>query len=422
MTSPLHIPDSEPKAFALEVVRRLRDAGFEAVWAGGCVRDALLGTEPSDYDVATSARPDDVIGLFGKKRSVAVGASFGVVIVLGDRRSQGQVEVAAFRTDGTYSDGRRPDSVKFCSAEEDALRRDFTINGMFYDPVSEEVVDYVGGRQDLQAGIVRAIGNADERFTEDKLRMLRAARFAARLEFTLDETTAAAIRRRADDIRQVSAERIAQELRSMLKHSSRQTAMNLLVETQLFPAVFPMVTDSAAETAFRTLPFLQEPVFEPSLSVLLQDQLDERAASRRDRTARITAACRSFRLSNDETATVGWLCEAFCRSRDPEQLPLHQLKPLLADDRRELLLDRVQASVRAGLRPAADQTFLQTWLARTPPESLNPPPLITGTDLKALGIKTGPVFSRILKQVRDEQLDELIATQEQALQRVRELA
>ena len=183
--------ESYLRSFALEVVHRLRGAGFEAVWAGGCVRDALLGVAPADYDVATSALPDDVIRLFGSRKTVAVGASFGVILVQGKHKSDGQVEVATFRSDGEYSDGRRPDSVQFCSAEEDACRRDFTINGMFFDPAADQVIDYVGGQQDLERGVVRAIGNPEERIEEDKLRMLRAPRFAARLDFCLDEATAA---------------------------------------------------------------------------------------------------------------------------------------------------------------------------------------------------------------------------------------
>lgn len=421
MTTSLQIPDSEPQAFALEVVQQLREAGFEAVWAGGCVRDALLGIVPSDYDVATSARPEDVVRLFGQRRSVSVGASFGVIIVLGKRRSQGQVEVAAFRSDGPYSDGRRPDSVEFCTAEEDAHRRDFTINGMFYDPVSRDVIDYVGGQQDLERGVVRAIGNADERFTEDKLRMLRAARFAARYGFDLDDATADAIRRQATELRQVSVERIAQELRRMLGHPSRRTAIELLVQTQLFGEVFPEVTKLALQTALETFPYLQQPTFEPALATLYQKLLTPIDAPPQERTRKVAQAARRFKLSNEETATLCWLCDAFDRCRSPASMPLHELKPLMADDRRDLLLDRLQAAVRAKLRPAADLEFLQTWLAETPAEALNPPPLITGAELTALGLEPGPQFSVILLRIRNEQLDEQISTAEEALRRAQQL-
>lgn len=422
MTLSLNIPDSEPKSFALQVVRRLRDAGFEAVWAGGCVRDALLKIVPGDYDVATSARPDDVVRLFGRKRSVSVGASFGVIIVLGERRSEGQVEVAAFRSDGPYSDGRRPDSVEYCSAEEDALRRDFTINGMFFDPISGQVIDYVNGQQDLEQGVIRAIGNAEERFAEDKLRMLRAARFAARYSFSLDTATADAVRRQAAELNQVSVERIAQELRRMLGHPSRLTAMELLVDMRLFSVVFPMVPDSAMQSALRAFPFLKESAFEPAMALLFQHLLNPATDQPRKRTQAISEAGRSFRLSNEEISALCWLCDAFERSRSPDSLPLHELKPLLADKRRDLLLDLIQATVQAGTRPAGDIEYLQRWLAETPPESLDPPPLITGAELTAMGLKPGPEFSRILRLIREEQLDELISTPEEALQRAQQLS
>ncbi len=177
------------RRFAVWIVQKLHDAGFEALWAGGCVRDELLGLVPHDYDVATNATPDEVRSCFGTRRTLAIGAAFGVVTVLGGRE-EGQIEVATFRCDAAYSDGRRPDSVSFSTAREDALRRDFTVNGMFYNPLTHEVIDYVGGRRDLEAGVVRAIGNPLERFAEDKLRMLRAARLASTFGFRVDPDTA----------------------------------------------------------------------------------------------------------------------------------------------------------------------------------------------------------------------------------------
>src|SRR2546421_7584616 len=203
------------REFAIDVVRRLQEAGHQALWAGGCVRDELLGLVPKDYDVATSARPDEVRRLF--RRTVAVGASFGVVNVLGPRDADAplQVEVATFRSDVGYSDGRRPDQVVFSSDREDALRRDFTINGMFFDPLAGKLIDYVGGQADLKARVLRAIGDPAVRFTEDKLRLLRAVRFATRFDLTLDAATANAVRAMAPEITVVSAERIAKELRAL---------------------------------------------------------------------------------------------------------------------------------------------------------------------------------------------------------------
>src|SRR5690242_3802729 len=198
--------------FAIAVVRQLREAGHEALWAGGCVRDELLGLTPQDYDVATSARPDEVRLLF--RRTIAVGMSFGVVEVLGPRSPAGplKVQVATFRSDVSYSDGRHPDAVVYSSAREDALRRDFTINGMFFDPLAGQLLDYVGGQEDLRGRVLRAIGDPRSRFTEDKLRMLRAVRFATRFELALDPGTAEAVREMAPQIGVVSAERIAEEL------------------------------------------------------------------------------------------------------------------------------------------------------------------------------------------------------------------
>src|SRR5688572_25076472 len=208
-------PDDSPRSAtredALAVVRRLRDAGHVAYFAGGCVRDQLLGLDPKDYDVATDAPPDRVRQLFSNTQ--AVGAAFGVILV---RQRKSQIEVATFRTDGKYLDGRRPEGVVFTTAEEDAKRRDFTINGLFYDPVEDKVIDYVGGRADLERRIIRAIGNPDERFAEDHLRVLRAVRFAARFGFDIEPATASAVQSHARHLPRISPERVAEELRLML--------------------------------------------------------------------------------------------------------------------------------------------------------------------------------------------------------------
>ena len=226
------------REFAVEVVRQLKAAGYHAVWAGGCVRDQLMQRTPKDYDVATDARPDQVREVFGHHRTLPIGAAFGVITVLG-RKAAGHIEVATFRNDAGYSDGRRPDAVIFSTMEEDAQRRDFTINGVFFDPLQEQYIDFVGGQSDLQRGVVRAIGNAHDRFAEDKLRMLRAVRFAANLEFVLELETHEAIKTHAADIQIVSAERIAAEMRRMLAHRQRAQATRLLWETTLLPQILP---------------------------------------------------------------------------------------------------------------------------------------------------------------------------------------
>ena len=221
------------------MVRRLREANHEALWAGGCVRDELLGLTPKDYDVATSARPEEVRKLF--RRTIAVGMSFGVVDVIGPRHDHGHltIEVATFRSDVSYSDGRHPDAVVFSSAREDALRRDFTINGMFYDPLDDRLIDYVGGQDDLRAGVLRAIGDPRQRFDEDKLRMLRAVRMATRFGLAFDPATEAAVKALAGEIRVVSAERIADELRKMLADPRRARGMSLFFELGLAAVVLP---------------------------------------------------------------------------------------------------------------------------------------------------------------------------------------
>ena len=263
---------SEQRDFAVHVVSRLRDAGYEALWAGGCVRDLLLNRIPGDYDIATSAHPETVRQVFGKRRTLAIGASFGVIVVLPEKKSAGQIEVATFRSDGQYIDGRRPDSVIFSSAEEDAQRRDFTVNGMFYDPIDERVIDYVGGEQDLSKRVVRAIGDPVARMTEDKLRMLRAVRFTSTLGFELETETANAIRGMADQLPAVSAERIAQELRKMLTGPDPARAIQLADDVELLKAFLPELLPG--EPLDRTLDMLRT-LNDPSFGLAQSCQIRE---------------------------------------------------------------------------------------------------------------------------------------------------
>ena len=232
-----HHPEAR-RAFAVEVVTRLRHAGYQALWAGGCVRDLLMGHSPADYDVATSATPEQVMDLFA--RTVPVGISFGVVRVQGSREA-GEVEVATFRNDDAYIDGRRPTSVTYSSPEQDAARRDFTINGMFLDPLTDEVIDYVKGREDLSRSVLRAIGDPSARFAEDKLRLLRAVRFAARFGFELEPETRKALEQMAEQVHVVAAERICQELRRILIHESRAIGPATGEETGILAVILPEV-------------------------------------------------------------------------------------------------------------------------------------------------------------------------------------
>jgi poly(A) polymerase len=230
--------DKSRREFAVETVRRLQQAGYRALWAGGCVRDLILGQTPADYDVATDATPDQVMAAL-PFRAVTVGISFGVVRVLHPRLTGDEIEVATFRSDGAYVDGRRPESVVFSSPELDAARRDFTINGMFLDPLTDTLIDYVGGHADLNNRLLRAIGDPEARLREDKLRALRAIRLSARFEFAIEPATLAALKSMADQVVSVSRERIAQELRKILVHTSRAHAMELALETGLVAAILP---------------------------------------------------------------------------------------------------------------------------------------------------------------------------------------
>ena len=228
---------SDKEKEALYIVRRLVDSGFRAVFAGGCVRDRILGVEPKDYDIATDARPEVVQKMFD--RTVAVGAKFGVIgVVLIDDEP---IEVATFRADAEYTDGRRPSSVRFGAIEEDAIRRDFTINGMFYDPIADRLIDLVGGMRDLRAGIIRAIGNPYDRFEEDHLRILRAARFAARFNFAIDPATWAAMKRAAPTIVDIAAERIGEEIVMMMTEGAAARAMDLMMDSGLMQILLPEV-------------------------------------------------------------------------------------------------------------------------------------------------------------------------------------
>lgn len=413
---------SEPlREFATDVVRQLRDAGFVALYAGGCVRDLLLGRQPKDYDVATTATPDEVRRLFGHRRTLAVGASFGVIIVLG-RPSGIQVEVATFRREGEYTDGRRPDRVEFCTPEEDARRRDFTINGMFYDPIDSRVLDYVGGEQDLTANIVRAIGDPHDRMREDKLRMLRAVRFAATLDFQLDAVTLSAVQEMADQLTVVSAERIAQELKKMLTDAHRRRAMQVCVECRLMEIMFPELFQAAdgigsaliktsdtirgLEESLQMLHLLQGPGFELALAALLHLLPAEPT---------VRGICRRLKLSNDETDRTVWLVAHQDELRDaPDWMPARLKRALTHpyhDDQLRLLHAKLLIE---GTDPHATM-FCLDYLARTPAEEINPPLFVTGDNLIKLGMKPGPQFKSLLDQVRDAQLNGQIQTPAEAI-------
>lgn len=402
---------TQERTFALEVVQQLRSAGHQALWAGGCVRDLLLGGQPEDYDVATSATPKQVRELFGHKRTLPVGMSFGVVIVLAPSRSEGQVEVATFRTDASYSDGRRPDSVTFSTAVEDAQRRDFTINGMFYDPILEEVIDYVGGQADLREGVIRAIGRAEDRISEDKLRMLRAIRFAARFEFSIEPATRAAIRDASQEVRIVSGERIAIELQKTLQTQRAAWAMREWMELGLLQAVLPEVVPRWSDGQPRITRMLDAKTnasWQGKLSLLLFVSLPTE-----DREYALSKIRSRLKLSNADVQAMRCALTSQELLEQAEQLPWSIIQPRLIDPNIQFALELMQARLSDGL--SQDRfSWVEQRLA-LPIGELDPQPLMDGGDLIALGIQPGPRFKQLLARARAMQLDGELADRESAV-------
>lgn len=419
-----------PREFAVDVVRRLRDAGFDALWAGGCVRDQLLGLTPKDYDVATSARPEQIRKLFGYRRTLAIGAAFGVVTVLGPKEA-GQIEVATFRCDGAYLDGRHPERVTFSTAELDAQRRDFTINGLFYDPLADQVIDYVGGQEDLRRQMIRAIRNPHERFDEDKLRMLRAIRFAATFGFSIDPVTMAAVQQLAGEIVIVSAERIAAELRRMLVHPRRALAVDLLQQSSLLPMILPEAVafdaqspqEDPAEATFRwksmlaVLNHLAEPGFATALAALLRPLCHIPGAD----PFQAETICRRWKLANDEIDIVCHLLRHEATIRAAPTIPWPQLQRILIAPHVSELLDYTSAVCRVLDGNDSAVRFCREKL-NLPMEEVNPHPLLTGDDLKQLGLPPGPRFKQLLDALRDAQLDKIVQTRDQALDFIKNAA
>lgn len=429
------------RRFALEVVGKLQDAGQVALWAGGCVRDLLLGQAPADYDVATSARPEQVLEIL-PYRAIPVGISFGVVRVLAPRHPGIEVEIATFRSDGAYVDGRRPESVEFSSPEIDASRRDFTINGMFLDPVSGRVIDHVGGREDLERRVLRAIGDPHERFAEDKLRLLRAVRMAARFGLAIDPATESAIRAMAPEVIAVSAERIAQELRRMLVHPTRVRAMNLALELGVLAAVIPQAVlmrglfqgkpmqpegDLWDHTMLVLSLLPAEPTFTLALAALLHDvgksftrsfQHGRYAFHNHEQVGSEIAesVARRLKLSNFERERVAWLVKFHQYLGEASRLRESKLKRMLAEPGIEELLALHRADAMATTGDASAVDYCESYLREQPTGPINPPPLLTGHDLARHGLKSGPQFKVLLDRVREAQLDGQIHSKREALE------
>jgi tRNA nucleotidyltransferase/poly(A) polymerase len=396
---------------------QLRSVGFDALFAGGCVRDRLLDRIPKDYDIATSAKPNEVEETFRKRDTytVPVGAAFGVICVV-DPKTKMQVEVATFRSDGAYLDGRRPVNVTFSTPQEDAQRRDFTINGLFLDPETEEVIDYVDGRKDLDAGIVRAIGNPQARFAEDKLRLLRAVRFTATLGFKLEEKTRSAIGQMPEALRMVSAERITGELEKMLLDANRAQGLQLLHEVGLLPMLFPESMPLPGRDALAEVLSLESHLSAPSFPLALAPLL---AAVTDARGARDLA--KQWRLSSRQAGRISWLVENYRTLHAAQTQRWPRLQRVLIHEGRDELVSLLAAQAACKQADGADLAFCCERVA-WPTEKLNPPPLLTGDSLIEAGLSPGKKFAKLLEEVRNAQLEGQVTTPEEAMHYVKRMA
>lgn len=420
---------------ATDIVKRLRERGFEAYLAGGCVRDFLLGKEPQDFDVATDAKPEAIAKIF--PQTVAVGTQFGVTVVVVDGES---FEVATFRYDGPYLDGRRPSDVRFASLEEDILRRDFTINGMMYDPVTDRIIDRVGGRTDLSRRLIRAIGNARERFEEDRLRMVRAVRLAASLGFSIEERTFAAIRLLAPTITQISWERIGEEITRTLTEGGARRGFGILDATGLLAILLPEVEamkgveqspdfhpegDVFLHTML-ALGRLKDPTETLAYGCLLHDVAKPVCLQRDD--GRITfyghvekgaemavEILRRLRRSRAVWERVAYLVRNHLRHTQAPRMRLSTLKRFLGEEGIEELLDLARIDALSANGDLQDYFFCKRKLAEFKEEEIHPEPLLRGRDLIALGFAPGPIFQKILREVEEAQLEGEIESREEAL-------
>jgi poly(A) polymerase len=425
---------------AVEILKRLRSEGFQAFLVGGCVRDLVMGFVPKDYDISTDATPEQVTRLF--PGSLAVGAQFGVVMV---PREAGTVEVATFRSDGRYTDGRHPDEVRYAKTpQQDVLRRDFTINGLLYDPLKEQVLDYVGGQADIRARRVRTIGDPYERFSEDCLRMLRAVRLAARLKFTLEAAAVEAIRKQAAEIRQVSAERVRDEIVKILTEGQPRKGFELLDATGLLQEVLPEIKrmQGVAQPAefhpegdvwvhtMMMLEGLRSPTPTLALGVLLHDvgkppTFSIRERIRFDNHVEVGAKMAEeilnrLRLSARETEQVVELVRHHLRFKDfPRMRRSTQLRFLrMTAFAEHLELHRLDCLASHG--DLSTYEMAKRLREDTPAEVIRPAPLLRGDDLIARGYTPGPIFKEILQAVEDAQLEGKVHSTTQALSMVLE--
>lgn len=440
-----HTADMPAREAAQALARQLIAAGHQAFFAGGCVRDRLLGHHPVDFDIATSATPAQVIHLF--PGSNEVGAHFGVVIA---KLAGHHVEIATFRTDGSYKDGRRPESVTYSSPIEDAQRRDFTINGLFEHPLTGEVIDYVGGIPDLNRGIIRAIGTPCDRFAEDALRLLRAVRFAARLNFTIEPSTLSAIHDAAHLLDRISPERIRDEFSKILTCPRRRAGLNHLVDTGLIahfmPEVLPLIGcdqppewhpegDVYTHTGIMLDMLDDDAPLDLCLAVLLHDIAKPPCRTVDADTGRIRfnshdtmgaeiaeSILRRLKFPNHTITAVTTMVARHMQFMNVQQMRVAKLKRFMAEPTfpMEMELHRVDCASSNGFTD--NYEFLQHQQSVFAAQPLIPPPLVTGKDLIDLGLQPGPRFKSILETIQNEQLEGRILEREPALVYLRQLA
>ncbi|HYL61408.1 MAG TPA: CCA tRNA nucleotidyltransferase [Candidatus Methylomirabilis sp.] len=428
-----------PRELANSICDMLQRRGYQALLVGGCVRDMLLGREPADYDVTTNATPERVMELFPE--SIAVGAQFGVVLV---PRGTTKVEVATFRSDVGYSDGRHPDRVVYSKfPEEDVQRRDFTINGLLMRHDTGEILDFVGGQADLKAGVIRAIGEPDRRFGEDKLRMMRAVRFAARFGFEIEHKTFASIRKHAGAVTDVSAERIREELTKLLTEGAARRGFELLEKAWLLSIVLPEIAamkgvpqprefHPEGDVWIHTMLMIEQlPAgASPTLAwgVLLHDvgkpPTFKPASQTGDRirfdhhvdvgVKMAQAICRRYRFSNEETEQIVALVDNHMRFKDVDRMKQATLKRFVRLPRFEEHMELHRLDCMSSHRNLDSYEQVRRFLAETPPGQVRPQRVLTGNDLSEMGYSPGPVFGEILRAVEDAQLEGLVATREEA--------
>ena len=387
------------RELARRITVTLQSSGYVAYWVGGCVRDELLGLLPTDFDVATSAVPEEILGLFPDAE--LIGASFGVVQVR-DGATGGVVEVATFRSESGYRDGRHPEQVRYeKDASLDASRRDFTINALFYDPVRDEVIDFVGGREDLRAGIVRAIGEARERFDEDHLRLLRAVRFAARFGYEIEAKTLEALRELAPKIVRIAGERLHDEMSLILTSANRGPALQMLRETGLLRVLLPELPEGRGTR----LALLREPVSMPLAWAALLEGVSD-----------VAGVMRRFRFSHVEAEQCLKLLRGELQFGRVNEMPVAELKRFLRMANFAEQLELHRASREAQGEGLATYEHVHGLLAQWSAEELRPLALLSGDDLLELGLLPGPRFREILNRVEDSQLEGRITTREEAIE------